>query len=312
MITFKTFKELKPIIKYKLDNKIHDLYRKDKVSDKFFLSVMYWIYNDRFINWRNPSTINEKIQWTKLYNRRMAYVPMIDKLKSKDFIAERIGGEYVVPLYKVWNTPEEVELEGLPEKFVIKCNHGSGDTYIHTGRRTPNLEEIKNFITPKFYEKFHKLSGEWLFSTIDRKVFAEAYLEDNSPLGLPDYKFFCFNGVPTYIQVNSYRDHYAFDEEKSVVDYQVFYDMDWNRQEFTQGFPFTNDYDGEIPMPKNFDKMKELAAAVSEGIPFLRADFYNLDGKIYAGEMTFYPYGGLHKFAPDGWGEKLGSMIKLY
>ena len=301
--------EIREISRYKIVRFIQKLFRGDKLTDKQFLGLLFFIYRSRLMRWRSPHSFNEKMQWLKLFDRRKSTSAIVDKVEFKNYVAKRIGEEYVIPTLRVWNSPEEIDLAGLPPKYVIKCNLASGGTYIHTGEEVPDLERIKKIVAEKFHEDTYHENGEWPYKNVSKKILAEAYIEDKSPLGIPDYKFYCFDGVPMYIQINSYRDHYFFDKEKSVVDYQVFYDMDWKRQQVIQGYPYRNDI--EVPKPMDFDKMKELAAKLSVGFPYVRVDMYNLNGRIYAGEMTFFPYCGLYPFKPKEWDRKLGELIRL-
>ena len=284
------------------------LFQKDLLDVKQFLALNFFWWQRHFISWHKPRTFSEKAQWSKLYYRPRKYTDIVDKIKFKEFVAERVGDKYVIPTLAVWDTPEQMDFTGLPKKFVVKYNHCSGGTYIHTGKREPDVDEVKKIMSG-YSDSHYKRAGEWIYKDVEMKLFAEMYLDEDSELGIPDYKFYCFDGVPLYIQINSFRRHYYFDEEKPVVDYQVVYDMDWNRQPFTIGYPRRNDID--IPKPANFDEMKAVAAKLSQGMPYARVDLYNIKGHIYAGEITFYPYSGFHKIRPRKWDFKLGELFKL-
>ena len=293
---------------------INVLYQKDIISDKLFLTLLFRVKMGRWINWRHPKTLNEKIQWIKLYDRKKEYTRIVDKLEFKNWIEEKIGKGYTVPVLAVWDGFDDIDLNTLPEKFVIKPNHGSGGTYIHTGNEKADIGKIRELVGYWFDLNHFKTGCEWAYKDVRKKLFAEELLEYANPFGgVPDYKFFCFNGVPTYVQVFSYQaEHYNFDVQPRLNYFQAFYDMDWQLQELRQGVPHKNHIEVDLPKPENFEKMKELAAKLTQGMPFARADFYNIDGRVYAGELTFYPYTGMHKLEPEGWDEKLGQMVDLF
>lgn len=285
------------------------LYQKDYISDKLFLTLMFLLRFGKLINWKNPKSFNEKMQYLKLYNRKDEYTSIVDKVKFKDWVTNKIGKEYVIPTLSVWNSPDEIDLEGLPQNFVIKCNHVSGGNYIHRTNAKPDKEKIKRLIRPKFERDFFKKSGEWPYKNVEKKVFAEEYMADSGNNGILDYKIYCFDGVPKFIQVNSDCNHSHFNEAVKGERFQIFYDTEWNRQEFIHGYPEKADLD--LPRPKNFEKMIEIAAILSKGLRFVRVDLYNIDGRILVGEMTFFPFTGFFKFKPEEWDIKLGELINI-
>lgn len=285
-----------------------DLHCKGRISDKSFSNLIFWKEHHRLLNLRYPKSFNEKIQWLKLYDRKKAYIDIVDKVKFKNFVADRLGEEYVIPTLAVWDSPDEITLEGLPGKFVVKCNHASGDNYIHSGKRPADLQEIKACVGSKFNQDTSALTAEWTYKNVERKIFAESYLETSSPCGLLDYKIYCFNGVPMFFQVHSFTAHNGSDNPDDVRNFQVFYDAEWNRQPFTHGYPGPTDKD--FARPENFEEMERVAATLAQGFQFVRVDLYDIDGKIYPGEMTLYPFAGFEYFYPDNrWDRKLGDMI---
>lgn len=300
---------LRERIKFELTWRAIKRYKEDRLTDKQFLTIRYLIEQKKFIHWKNPRTFCEKLQWLKLYNRKPEYTVMVDKVKFKEWAAGIIGEEYIIPTLAVWDRPEDIDFSVLPSRFVLKCNHSSGGNYIHSDDSQPDTKHIVNRLKARYEKDYFKHGGEWPYKDVEKKILAEEYITDLSRSEMPDYKFYCFGGTPRYVQVNSFGDHYYFSDNRTVRDYQGFYDMEWKKQEFIQGYPYQNDVYTE--KPANFEKMIELAGKLSQGIPFVRVDFYNIDGKIYAGEMTFFPYNGFKGLSPKKWEYIFGDMIQL-
>ena len=292
---------------------IPDLYRKGKITDRQFLTWVYWKQFKKVINWRHPQTFNEKVQWIKLYDRRKEYSRIVDKLEFKNWLREKIGDGYTVPVIAIWNDFEEIDEKQLPAKFVLKTNHTSGTTYIHTGKVAPDKDKIRSILGHRYDLDLYIDSCEWAYKDVKRKIFAEELLEYDNPLdGVSDYKFLCFNGVPHYVQFfSAQEDHYFRDVEKMVTSFQAFYDMNWNRLDMKQGMPFENQIEIDIPRPIKFEEMKDIARQLSDGFPFVRVDFFEIEGKIYLSELTFCPYSGKYKFNPEEWDMKLGKLWDL-
>lgn len=290
---------------------LRSLHEHHLLTDKQFLSIKFLLKDGRRINWKNPKSFREKCNWLKLYDQRPEYTTLVDKVKVKEWAAGIIGDEYIIPTLAVWDRPEDVDFSVLPSRYVLKCNHTTGGNYIHTTEDEPDKEAVLALLKRKFADKpFYRIC-EWPYKNVEKKILAEAYIDDPDNARLIDYKFYCFNGVPHYIQINSHSTHEVFSDNRNdrIRDYQGFYDMEWNKQEFTQEFPYHNDV--YTPKPENFDKMAELAVKLSKGIPFVRVDFYNIKGKIYLGEMTLYPYGGIGAIRPEKWDFILGDLLEL-
>lgn len=287
------------------------LYKRNLIPDKLFLTLMYRLRIGRWMSWKNPITLTEKLQWLKLYDRKPVYTDIVDKIKFKKWVASKIGEEYIIPTLGVWDKPEDIEFDKLPSTFVLKCNHASGYNYIHANAgNVIEKEKIIKCLNQRFKMRWDKNSGEWPYRNVEPKILAEEYLYDDSFNELPDYKLLCFHGEPKFVQVFSWDPHYITDTEESRNQYNVFYDMEWKKQEFIQGYPYNNNFD--FDRPKNFDKMIDIARKLSKNIPFVRVDFYNIKGKIYVGELTFFPYGGFSIFTPDrSWDNRIGNLINL-
>ncbi len=274
------------------------------ISDETYISKLFFAKMGYQLDLENPHTFNEKLQWLKLYEHKPEYTKMVDKYAVKEHVSTIIGKEYVIPTLRVWNNFDEIDFEVLPERFVLKCTHDSGGLVIVKNKNDFNKILAKNKIEKSLKRNYFYQGREWPYKNVQPRIIAEMYISDADKVDeLTDYKFFCFAGEPRYCQVIKGR----FKNE--TID---FYDMKWKHQEFT-GLekPYKPHSAEEIPVPVNFEKMKEFAAKLSSGISFVRIDFYEASGKLYFGETTFYPASGFGEFDIDEWNYKMGDMIKL-
>ncbi len=279
------------------------------LPDKLYISLRYYTMMGRWIDWKNPKTFTEKIQWLKVYNRRPEYTTMVDKYAVKQYIADRIGQRYVIPILGVWNSTEDIDWDSLPNQFVLKTTHGggSGGVVICKDKKTFDkraaIEKLNESMTSDIYSTLR----EWPYKNVKRRVIAEKYMipcdkMNDSKYELTDYKFFCFSGVPKFCQV--IRDRHTCES----ID---FYDMDWNHQGFVGLNPVARNGLTPVARPEHFDEMKGICKTLSANIPFLRVDLYVIEGRVYFGELTFYPASGMGMFSPDEWNMKLGTLINL-
>lgn len=272
-------------------------------SDKFYLKCAYKDALGKKLNLKNPQTFNEKLQWLKLYNRKPEYTIMVDKYLVREYIAKTIGEEYLIPLLGAWDSPEEIDFDALPDQFVLKCNHNSGlGMCICKDKSTLDIEKVKQELAKGLAENYYLSHREWPYKDVPRKIIAEKYMVDESGTELKDYKFFCFDGEVKALFIA--KDRMKAGEETKFD----FFDENFNHLPFTNGHPSS-----EPPYykPENFEKMKELAGVLSKGIPQVRVDFYNINGKIYFGELTFSHWSGMVAFEPEEWDYKFGEWINL-
>lgn len=272
------------------------------LPDKIYLQLKFRSIFGRWIDLKCPKTFSEKLQWLKLYDRRPEYTTMVDKIEAKKYIAEIIGEEYIIPTLGVWDDPKEIDFAALPNRFVLKVNHNSGTgMYICKDKNKMDIEKIKAGLCRGLKENYFIKNREWPYKNVKRKIFAEAYMEDEYG-ELRDYKWFCFDGEVKCLFIATDRskgDHATrFD----------FFDMEFNHLPFTNGHPNANI---QPQKPKMFEKMKELAAKLSTGIPHVRIDFYEVNGRVYFGEMTFYHWSGMVPFEPEEWDYKFGEWLTL-
>ena len=275
----------------------------DSISDKAYLSAMYRAAFGKKLNWDAPKTYNEKLQWLKLYDRNPIYCKMVDKYEAKQFVSDRIGSQYVIPLLGgPWNSFEEIDFDALPEQFVLKTTHDCGGVVICKDKKEFDYGAVKGFLEKHLRTNYYLSHREWPYKDVKPRIFAEKYMLDTKTEELRDYKFFCFAGVPKMMFIASERQS---KEQETKFD---FYDMEFNHLPFTNGHP--NSVYPPVK-PENFDRMKELAAILSEGIPQVRVDFYESNGQLYFGELTFSHWSGFVPFDPEEWDEIIGSWITL-
>ena len=279
-------------------------------NDKLYLSLLWWCRMGYKLDWNNPQTFCEKIQWLKLYNRNPQYTKLVDKLAVKKYIADILGEEYVIPTLGVWDQPKDIDFDALPERFVLKTTHGGGGGGVVICKDKSLLD--KNAVIDKLQRSMKSdiyLSlREWPYKDVPRRIIAEQYMEDhgvNTSSSLTDYKFFCFDGIPRYCQIIKDRN------TKETID---FFDMEWNHQEFVGLNPVSPDFGhaSVVPeCPKNFELMKKMAMSLSKDIPFSRVDLYEIDERTYFGEITLFPASGIGRFEPECYDKLLGKMICL-
>ena len=273
------------------------------MSDEQFLKRMYRTYFGKSLDLKNPRTFNEKLQWLKLYDRKPLYTQMVDKYAVRRYIEEQIGGEYLIPLVGgPWNSFDEIDFDALPEQFVLKCTHDSGGLVICRDKHRLDREAARRKIERSLRRNYYVSSREWPYKDVKPRIIAEAYMEDASTSELRDYKFFCFGGEPKMLFVASDRQTAG---EETKFD---FFDMDYNHLDLRNGHP-----NAAVPpeKPAQFGLMRELAQKLSQGIPHVRVDLYEVNGRVYFGEMTFYHWSGMVPFDPPEWDERLGSWITL-
>ena len=270
--------------------------------DKLYLSMKYRLLMRKPMNWKNPQTFNEKLQWLKLYDRKPEYTQMVDKYEAKKFVANIIGEEYIIPTLGVWDRFDDIDFAALPEKFVLKTTHDSGTVAICTDKQHFDIAATRKLFNKRLRRKYYYSHREWPYKNVKPRIIAEKYMVDESGYELKDYKFFCFDGRVEALFIASDRGSAT---EETKFD---FFDAEFNHLPFTNGHPNAQ---RAIPKPVGFEKMKELAAQLSVGYPHLRVDLYDINGQIYFGELTFYHWSGFVPFVPREWDYTFGSWIHL-
>lgn len=274
------------------------------MSDETYLKLAYKGVFGRKLNLDAPELFTEKIQWLKLHDRKVRYVELVDKVKAKEYVKKWIDESIIIPTLGVWDSFEDIPFEFLPDQFVLKCNHDSGSVVICKNKSTFHVESARKKLENGLKKNAFFWGREWPYKYVEKKIIAEEYLEDNNKLlsDLTDYKIYCFNGKPTYCQVITNR---------STSEKIDFFDMEWRHQPFVGLTPGISNSVDVIKRPYNLERMRAYSAQLSKETYFCRVDFYEVNNKLYFGEITFYPKAGFGIFTPSDWDLKLGQMIHL-
>lgn len=270
------------------------------MSDKYFIKVFWKQMMGYPLDLKHPKTFNEKLQWMKLYDRNPQYTFLVDKIKVKDWVADKIGPQYVIPTLAVYDRVEDIRLDELPDRFVLKCNHDSGGVIICRDKSTFDLDLARNVLKERLAYNFYWEYREWPYKNVEPKVFAEELLSDGDNNDLPDYKVFTFGGVPKLIQVDFDR----FKEHKRNL-----YNTSWNFLEAEILYPSQKEHVFE--KPEKLDELLTCAAKLGDGFREVRTDFYIVQNQLYFGEMTFFHGAGTESFNPPELGLKMGDWIEL-
>lgn len=271
-----------------------------KEDSECYLQLRFLVNGGYRLNLKNPQTFNEKLNWMKLHYHHPQLPLMADKYAVKQFVADRIGREYVVENLGVWNASAEIDFDSLPKKFVLKCTHDSGGVFICKDKSCFDREGVCREIDRKLSRNYSSPGRQWVYKDIPPRVLADKFLEDGNDAAAVnlDYKFWCFGGVPRLMYI-TIKDEQVFEN---------FYDMDFQPVNIDHGF---ERHKPEFQKPESFELMRELAAKLSSGIPFVRVDFFEIGGQPYFGEFTFYDWGGLRPFRSYAQDLELGGLIHL-
>ena len=271
------------------------------LSDERYLRMIYKRHTGRRLNLDPPMTFNEKIQWLKLHDRNPLYKHLVDKLAVRDYVNSIVGESYLVPLIGVWKKPEDIDFANLPNQFVLKTTHDSGGVLLCHDKKRFDVPGAIDMLNQHLDQDFSEFGKEWAYHDIPRCIIAEQML-GGSDAGAPlDYKFMCFNGTVKCTFVCS--------ERRSESGLKVtFYDRNWVPLPFQRHYPSSSI---PIPRPANYQEMADIAVKLSGAIPFCRIDLYEINGRIFFGEVTLYPGGGFERFEPEEWDATLGSWLKL-
>lgn len=271
------------------------------LPDETYLKLTHRIRFGENLHLDNPTTFNEKLQWLKLYDHNPDYVKMVDKVLVKEYVASIIGEDYIIPTLGVYDSFDEIDFDNLPNQFVLKCNHDSGSIIICRDKSKLDIDKARKKLTKSLKTDAFYWGREWPYKMVNRKILAEAYMEDDDAEELKDYKLMTFNGKVKCSFVGSER----FSEDGLKI---TFFDTDWKVMPFERHYPKSK---LDIKKPLNYDQMVVMAEKLSTNIPFARIDFYEVGGKAYFGEITLFPGSGWEEFTPSEWDKTLGSWLKL-
>ena len=264
-----------------------------------YLHIVYLIKTGKILNLKKPQTFCDKLNWLKLNNINPEYTKLVDKIAVRDYLIKKIGKDICIPLLGTYNCYEDIDFDRLPDKFVIKCSHDSGSTKIIQDKALINHKELSSFFNNRLRQNPYFLGREYPYKDVIPRICIEEYMVSEENSDLNDYKFFCFDGKPEILFIATERSsNCKFD----------FYDMDFNHLDIINIHPQSNLV---INKPINFEQMKELVSNLSEGMKFVRIDLYEINGKIYFGEFTFFHAGGFWPMKPDEWEIKLGNLISI-
>ncbi len=270
------------------------------LPDRIYIQLYYFSMFHKFCNLKDPKTYNEKLNWLKLHERNSKYTKMVDKYEVKEYVKNIIGEEYIIPTLGIYDNFDQIDFDKLPNQFVIKVTHDSEGLVICKDKSIFNVKTAREKINSALKCNFYYIGREWPYKNVKPRIIVEKYMEDNKYHELRDYKFFCFDGIPKYMFVASSRG-----EGTTCFDY---YDMKFNHLDIRQHYPNSSK---EIEKPKTFDKMIELSKVLSKNLKHIRVDWYEVNGKLYFGELTFYHFSGFQPFIPNEWDKKFGDNIKI-
>ncbi len=301
-------KILKAGWKYIKDSDYRFLHRSDKGcykrwSDEKFLKKKFKAALGKELDLDNPQTFNEKLQWLKLNNRKPEYTVMVDKYLVRDYVSSKIGEEHLIPLIGVWDDPDDIDFDALPDKFVLKCNHNSGTgMYICKDKSQMDEKRVKRDIRKGLQQNYYLTCREWPYKDVPRKIIAEQYMENGKGEDLVDYKFFCFNGEPKFVYISQgLSNHHTARISYVWLDWKP---MPLQRTDYKQ-------FEVLPPEPQKIDEMIKMSKVLSDDIPFARLDFYEIKGQVYFGEITLFPGGGFTEYSPQEWDKTLGDWLIL-
>lgn len=268
------------------------------MPDAMYLQWQFHHIYGRRLDLKDPKTYADKLAWLKLNKKDPRLSKLVDKYEVREFVKNKIGEEYLIPCLGVYNCTDEIPWDALPEKYVLKCTHDSASVVLHISNEKFDRQTAIRSLNHHLGRNMYWYAREYAYKDVPPRIICEAFLDDNGKAPA-DYKIMCFGGEPKYIilDLDRFGDHH-----------RDCYDLNWEKQDLTTDHEQSNTI---VPKPKGFDEMIELARKLSIGFPHVRVDFYNLDGKIYFGEMTFFPWGGPIWFKPDEWNYRLGEMIKI-
>jgi len=272
-------------------------------DDERYLSKLYELNFGVKPNLECPTKFSEKVQWLKLHDHNSLYTTMVDKLAVKNFVSERLGKEYVIPIIAEWDSTEQIEWAKLPNQFVLKTNHDGGGhgIVICKDKSALSVSKAMQELNHSFNRSSYMVGREWPYKNVKKRVFAEAFVNDSNG-ELRDYKFFCFNGKVKCFKI---------DYNRQVYHRANYYDPQCHLLRYGEA-AYPPNFEADIHIPENIQEMIALAEKLAKDIPFVRIDFYNVDGKIFFGEITFYPAGGMSKWVGDVDVDTLwGSWLEL-
>lgn len=272
------------------------------LPDKLYLKMKFRYMMGESLNFKNPQTFNQKLQWLKLYDRNPLYTKLVDKYEVRKYIVETIGEEYLIPLIGVYDNIDEIDWSKLPNQFVLKCTHGSGANIICKDKSKLDIQKAEKRLKKWMRRNWYWYGREWPYKNVKPRIICEKFLQEADGEQIKDYRVFCFDGEPKFIAVD-------FDITNKKNTRRNLYDLDWNLLDY--GISYPRELSIKVERPKRIDEMIKISKILAKDIPHVRIDFYCLDTKIYFGEMTFYHQAGYGRVYPKEFEREMGEWIKL-
>lgn len=270
------------------------------LPDELFIRVKFRLYMGYWMDLKKPKTFNEKLQWLKLNDIHPEYTQMVDKIEAKKYVASLVGGRYIIPTLGIWDSADDIDWDSLPSKFVVKATNDSGGVVVCKDKSKLDIQTAMVKLKSNGGRDYTLVSKEYPYKNVPHRYIAEKYMEDESGIELKDYKFFCFNGKVEFLFVATGRQ-----QNDTRFD---FYDVEFNHLPVINGHPNADVWPVK---PKNFEEMISVAEKLSKGIKHVRVDLYNINGRIYFGELTFFHWSGIVPFEPMEWDYKFGNLLHL-
>ena len=273
------------------------------LPDSLFVRIQYRAIMGKKLHLNNPRGFNEKLQWLKIHDRKKEYELYVDKYAVREFIEKTIGEQYLVNLLGVWDNADQIDYDYLPNQFVIKGAHDSGSVVVCRDKTRLDQDATTEMMRKTLKKNNYYYGRDWPYKHVTPRIIAEEYL-DNGPLGLIDYKFYCFDGEPKFLYISQGLENHSTARI-------TFFDLNGNRMPFQRADYPTHEIDP--PLPDNFNEMIVLSKKLAQEVnsPFVRIDLYNVEGRIVFSEITFRPCSGYMKFVPEEWDNKIGDLLVL-
>lgn len=269
------------------------------ISDSLYTRLKFRKNLHRWPDLKNPRTFNEKLCWLKLHRREPEMSVMVDKAQAKDYVRDILGEEYIIPTFGLWERAEDIDFGLLPDRFVMKGTHDSGRVIVCTDKNQLDFDRARQEMQQSLDRDFYAITREWPYKNVPHRIIAEQFIRQSDG-GLTDYKFFCFNGHVDCVMV-------CIDRHLGKPKF-YFFDRNWNFLRLNKrGVAAPEGF--TLPRPEGMERMFEIASILSKGQPFVRVDLYNVDGKIYFGELTFYPDGGVDPNILPSTDQRWGDLL---
>lgn len=271
------------------------------INPSMELQLMFRLKQGYKLDLNNPKTYNEKINWQKLYYKNDLFSVCSDKYHVRDFVEKKGCADILNTLIWEGFDAQNIPFKELPNQFVLKTTHGSGFNIICTDKEKINEEKVKKQMNKWLKTKFLKCYGESWYGVKKPRIIIEKYI-DNNGKGLFDYKFFCFDGEPYYVYVDTWKDG------KHHIN---MYDADFHlREDVSLGYP--TDFSSNIVKPDHYEEMLQIARRLSAGFPHVRIDLYDTDGGVIFGEMTFSKGAGFDRINPYEFDLEMGKHFNIH